>query len=47
MAQLPFHLHYKPSLVEMALGYCLITLFIFGSRIYHKRYIRQAISYGF
>ncbi len=47
LAGLPFHLQYQPSLEVTALGYCLITLFIFGSHIYHKRYIRQSISYGF
>ncbi len=47
LARLAFSIHYKPSLEIMVLGYCLITLFIIGSRIYHKRYLRQSNSYGY
>jgi ComEC/Rec2-related protein len=47
LARLAFPIHYKPSLENMVLGYCLITLFIIGSRIYHKRYLRQSNSYGY
>jgi|GEM_PF-2681535 len=47
LARFPLLLEHQFNLEKMALGYCLITFFIIGRIIYHKRYIRQSISYDF